>query len=216
MKKFLCLENNQSWYRDFKIGKIYTGDEGVIEDDHRCDWGTEELLEDGVIQPIETFERDGVEWILNQGEPIVPEGWLIDVMTGNGCIYESEECSHEWDWKTQHLDGINDYCIYAIRIISTGEPEQVVRGDVLHFTQQGFKRHQDHVLGGLEDMLQKEKDSRPLSPQETAYAAKMAEKDEDESGAGGGKTFPSSALRDMSDKTFANLLGMGQFIGGEE
>ena len=91
-----------------------------------------------------------------------------------------------------------------------------MRGDVLHFTQQGFKRHQDHVLGGLEDMLQKDKDSRPLSPQETAYAAKMAEKDEDESGAGGGKTFPSSALRDMSDKTFANLLGMGQFIGGEE
>lgn len=30
------------------------------------------------------------------------------------------------------------------------------------------------------------------------------------------KVFPAPALRDMTDKTFASLLGMNQFIGGGE
>ena len=115
MKKFLCLENNQSWYRDFKIGKIYTGDEGVIEDDHRCDWGTEELLEDGVIQPIETFEQDSVEWIRHSGGDCpVPGDWRV-------------EFSHESGGHVFGRGGLRAslFCwgpIVAYRIISTGEP----------------------------------------------------------------------------------------------
>ena len=234
------MENNQSWYRDFKIGKIYTGDEGVIEDDHRCDWGTEELLEDGVIKPIETFEKDGHTWIRHSGgECPVPDEWFVEVMidkaTGKGR-------SSRFFW------GDCSVRIDAYRIISTGE--QVACDDVRRHTESVFERYSGTFdrLATMASILVPEsitavepspgpdygakikadvsesgycveftfEDSRPLSPQETAYAAKMAEKDEDESGAGGGKTFPSSALRDMSDKTFANLLGMGQFIGGEE
>lgn len=204
MKQFLCLKNEGfHGYDELLAGKIYGEDYMKMHA-----WDVLALTRDEYIKEIETFEKDGHTWIRHSGgECPVPDSWFVEVMvdTDTG----SDKASNFF-W------GDCSYRIGAWRIISTVEPEQVVRGDVLHFTQQGFKRHQDHVLGGLEDMLQKEKDSRPLSPQETAYAAKMAEKDEDESGAGGGKTFPSSALRDMSDKTFANLLGMGQFIGGEE
>jgi hypothetical protein len=214
MKQFLCLKDlvmKTDGRIELTAGKLYREtkpigdrDNAVINNSGKTHNNVQRW---GVF--VETFERDGVEWIRHDGGDCpVPGGWKV-------------EFSHESGGHVFGRGGLlaRLFCwgpIVEYRIISTGEPEQVVRGDVLHFTQQGFKRHQDHVLGGLEDMLQKEKDSRPLSPQETAYAAKMAEKDEDESGAGGGKTFPSSALRDMSDKTFANLLGMGQFIGGEE
>lgn len=240
MKQFLCLKNNQTWYRDFKIGKIYTGDEGVIEDDDGCDWRTEELLEDGVIKPIETFEKDGHTWIRHGGGGCpVPGVWIIQTISSTG-----PHRANWWNWDSCQW-GENDY---GYRIISTGElsttpdygakikadvsesgycveftfednkwktldSKPVSDVDVLHLTQQEFKRHSDRVLGCLEDMLHKEKDSRPLSPQEAAYAAKIAALQPEPEAP---RVFPAPALRDMTDKTFASLLGMGQFIGGGE
>ena len=113
MKKFLCTVS----YTMLEAGKLYELDEygrAVL-----C--GAHHVVDDSIGKFVDTFERGGVEWILNKGEQLVPYGWLIDVMTGNGCVDESEECSSEWSWKTQHTDGTNDYCIHAIRIISTGE-----------------------------------------------------------------------------------------------
>lgn len=223
MKQFLCLKNEGfHGYDELLAGKIYGEDYMKMHA-----WDVLALTRDEYIKEIETFEKDGHTWIRHSGGDCpVPNYWDVEVMI-SGFTYSDMQADN-WAWSC----GPGGGNITAYRIMSTGEPEQVVRGDVLHLTQQGFKRHQDHVLGGLAEMLQKdsekfdmsmdnwkevsERDYRQPSPQEAAYAAKMAEKDEDESGAGGGKTFPSSALRDMSDKTFANLLGMGQFIGGEE
>lgn len=57
------------------------------------------------------------------------------------------------------------------------------------------------------------RDVRMLSPQERAFKEKMeAAKPKPEAP----KVFPAPALRDMTDKTFASLLGMNQFIGGGE
>lgn len=58
-----------------------------------------------------------------------------------------------------------------------------------------------------------------LSPQEIAFAEKQRLKVLDEMTAlheSEYHEFPAHALRDMTDKTFASLLGVNQFVGGVE
>lgn len=222
MKQFLCLKDlvMDNGERSLTAGKLYQS----CEKNFTGVWN-----EDGISHYaislygswVETFEQDGETWISvpefkdeEESDDYYDEilGFTVIFMTSNGELSEPYVIGCG---KTNSLYGKygSSYETKAYRIISTGEPEQVVRGDVLHFTQQESQRYADHVLGGLEEMLQKEKDSRPLSPQEAAYAEKVAAMQPEPEQV---KEFPQKALRDMSDKTFANLLGMGQFIGDEE
>lgn len=248
MKQFLCFKNNKSWYRDFKLGKIYTeDDQGIIEDCGGCDWCVDVLLKDGIIKPIETLERDGVEWILIRGEkenPVNPE-WHIHVVDSDYQLVASG---------THIQDPFYFVRAHAIRIISTGEQEDSGSGggiDPEIMTISGIEddsvmRITSATIGGTPVMHEQKGESiivhgydanfnavtetfespyylfeddseaydwREPSPQEAAYAEKVAAMQPEPDQV---KTFPASALRDMTDKTFANLLGMGQFIGGGE
>lgn len=131
MKKFLCLKDlvmKTDGRIELTAGKLYRETKpvghrknAVVNNSGKTHNNVHRF---GIF--VETFERDGVEWIKNHGAPVVPPGWIIDVMTGNGCVDESETCDSGWSWKTHHADGKNDYCIYAIRIISTGEPLPII------------------------------------------------------------------------------------------
>lgn len=151
------------------------------------DWG-------GDYKEVETFEQDGHIWISMPDfqddnekddylEPLC--GFKVILMDSSGELSEPYVIGCGKINSLYAKYGLA-YKTKAYSIISTG------------WNKQSAEKVADN-------------DNRPLSPEEEAYAEKMAAlKPEPEKA----KEFPKTALRDMSDKTFANLLGMGQFVGG--
>ena len=122
MRKFLCLENlvmKEIGRVELTAGRLYREtkpigdrDNAVINNSGKTHNNVQRW---GVF--VETFERDGVEWIKHDGGGCpVPGGWKV-------------EFSHEFGGHVFGRGGLlaRLFCwgpIVAYRIISTGEPEE--------------------------------------------------------------------------------------------
>ena len=97
--KFLCLEDADI----YKAGILYKAIRASLAMDKR-------------FAVVETFERDGVEWIKHDGGDCpVPESWMIETTRS-----KKREAAGWWHWGSIEWK----FTDFGYRIISTGEGEQ--------------------------------------------------------------------------------------------
>ena len=222
MKKFLCLKDlvmKADGKIELTAGRLYretkpiSGRENAVINNSRethnnvHNWGIF----------VETFERDGVEWIEHTGGDCpVPGDWLIRALIKNGFDYHVIDNCADW-FSASNCPG----AVVGYRIISTGEQEGSGAGGGIDLVEQGFEppdslseQYMDFDETPESRMHEwsevQKRDHRDPSPQEAAYAAKVAamEKPEPEP-----KKLPARCLDDVE---FCNLLGMNQFVRGGE
>ena len=178
MKKVLCVKD----YCGFKEGQIAMLEESLIGDKFRLyeNESAYRLVGLGVhacFRDIETFEHNGEEWIKNPGEMIIPEGWVIDVLTNQSNVDFCEKATSAWDWRCA-TDGFGEK-IAGFRVVATKDadhaeekpaPKVEATWGYLTIAIPQFEGE----IEGFNDAM-KDRDERPLSPQELAFAAKHPE-----------------------------------------
>lgn len=183
MKKFLIMKDHQS----IDGAYLNAGEMHSFENLKINRWSASRLVELGVAKEVETRERYGVEWIQHDGGGCpVPDDWKVKILMGNSAFHNPYGAKAKFVLWVE----IDAYCIR-----STGEdkPEEP--------NYDPWKK--------LTNIEMTQCDRREPSPQEAAYAAKVAamQKPKPEP-----KKLPARCLDDVE---FKNLLGLNQFVRGE-
>ena len=202
-KKFLCLKSDGL----LEAGKIY--EELALKV-----FGINGLIYGGTIKPVETFIKDEVEWIRHDGGYCpVPDDWVIITKMKDGLWTPQGQYCASWYTEDCWRNSISEF-----RIISTWEQEGSGAGGGIDLVEQGFEppdslseQYMDFDETPESRMHEwsevQKRDHRDPSPQEAAYAAKVAAMEPKPEAP---KKFP--ALRDIDYNPC--LLGAGQFLKG--
>ena len=204
-KRFLCLKSDGL----LEAGKVY--EELALKV-----FGISGLIYGGTIKSVETFIKDGVEWIRHDGgvQP-VPDDWVIIAKMKDGLWTPQGQYCASWYTDECWRNSISEF-----RIISTWEPEapevpvEYVHGDnnlIMYLCGMDVCVPSDFADKETPESRMHEwsevqkRDHRDPSPQEAAYAAKVAAMEPKPEAP---KKFP--ALRDIDYNPC--LLGAGQFL----
>lgn len=129
MKKYLCVKSIVG----LSVGKLYEkNDARTILDDDGSQRGLKSNVANNILIPVETFTKNGLEWIKhNGGDCPIPASWVIDVIVNVG--FNQYEGHHNAAWH----DGKGwPLIISAYRIISTFQDQ--IENDVIISKDENF------------------------------------------------------------------------------